>query len=179
MNTAQSQPSDVPTEPQERLPVDKPSAGRLRKVGIIAVTVIVTCLVTVSITLVLVSVVSQQPPATPRFPPPKAMTVILYPAPEWNRTSSPPANIPAEKLDYAWRLVTPDTYYRGGVNDWITPLMGEVILTHEDGSSTRLLVRWSGHNPALISVDGRHYFYGRADKDIHDGGVQLIRLARE
>jgi hypothetical protein len=89
---------------------------------------------------------------------------------------NPPTKIPANKLDYAWRLLTPDKYYEGGVSDWIHPLMAEVTLTDERGAETRLLIPWSGKNPALISADGRHYFYGRLDDDILDGGTQLLQL---
>jgi hypothetical protein len=84
--------------------------------------------------------------------------------------------IPATDLDFAMRLLTPDKYYEGGVNDWITPLIAEVVITHEGQADTRLLVRWAGKNPAIVSVDGRNYFYGRPDEDIHDGGTQLLRL---
>jgi hypothetical protein len=95
------------------------------------------------------------------------------------KANYPPTKIPARELDYAFRLVTPDKYYGSDVRDNITPLMAQVIITHEGAPDTRLLIRDSGHNPVLISVDGRDYFYGRADDDIHHGAVQLIRLVRQ
>jgi hypothetical protein len=91
----------------------------------------------------------------------------------------PPTEIPARELDYAFRLVTPYQYYGSDVRDDVCPLMAQVVITHEDAPDTRLLIGESGHNPVLISVDGRNYFYGRAGEDIHYGAVQLIRLVRQ
>src|SRR5262249_12734947 len=87
-----------------------------------------------------------------------------------------PTEIPAGELDYAVRLITPQTYIDGGVRDQIDPLVALVILNHDDGSDTVLFVREMGHNPAAASGDGRNYFYARADEDIHAGAIQLIQL---
>jgi hypothetical protein len=146
---------------------------------VVSVTAVVTCIVTLAGTFALWSALSRRTPPTPWLPPPKTITVTIYPFELWMKTGYPPTEIPASKLGYARRLVTPDKYYEGGVNDLITPLMAVVVLTHEGQPDTRLLVRYSGHNPALISVDGRNYFYGRNDEDIHDGGTDLLRLVSQ
>ena len=149
--------------------------GRLRVAG---VTALVTFVVTLAGAGVVATVVSRQPPPTPRLAPPKTITVTLYPIPDIDPSGCPPTAIPAGEFDHVMRLITPDKYYEGGVNDWITPLIAEVVITHEGQADTRLLVRWAGKNPATISVDGRHYFYGRPHEEVHDGGMQLVALVR-
>ena len=149
-------------------------SGTLRIIGMTAV---VTCTVTLVGVYSLWIVVNRQQPQAPRIRPPKTMTVIMHPFQEWDKTRYPPTEIPAAELDYAFRLVTPDRYYEGGLIE--RPLMAVVVLSHESWPDTMLLVRWSGHNPALISVDGRNYFYGRNDEDIGDGGLQLLRLVHK
>ena len=96
-----------------------------------------------------------------------------------NGVGRPITEIPPGEIDYVFRLLTPDKYYGRSVNDWITPLIAEVVITHENHPDTRLLVRWGGKNPAMISVDGRNYFYGRQYEDIFDGGTQLVRVLDE
>jgi hypothetical protein len=123
-------------------------------------------------------VMSREPPPTPQLSPPKTISVMLYPLSSWNSPGHPMTEIPAGDVDFVWRLLTPDKYYEGGVNDWVTPLIAEAVITHEGQPDTRLLVRWAGKNPAIISVDGRNYFYGRPDADVHDGGVQLVRIVQ-
>ena len=172
-------PSDDAAESRTCPRTDAVSPSRLSTLHVACVTAVITCIVTLAGTFALWSAVSRRAPSTPRLPPPKTITVTIYPYEPWMKTGYPPTEIPAGKLDYARRLVTPDKYYEGGVNDMFTPLMAVVVLTHEGQPDTRLLVRHSGHNPALISVDGRNYFYGRNEEDIHDGGLDLLRLVRQ
>ncbi len=144
----------------------------------IVVTALITCVVTLVGTAVVATVVSRQQPPTPRLEPPKTVTVTLYPVPGMNLKGSPPTEIPAGEFDHVMRLVTPDKYLEGGVNDLIHRLIAEVVITHEDGHNTWVLVRWTGKNPPAVSVDGRHYFYARPYDDVYDGGMQLVTLVR-
>jgi hypothetical protein len=119
------------------------------------------------------------PPPTPKLRAPTAITVTLYPGQGVGGTDCEPVDIPPEKLDFAFRLLTPDQYFRGGVHDFITRIVAEAVFTHKDGTQTFVMVRDHGHNPAVVSVDGTNYFYARNDPDVHAGGVQLIRLVTE
>ena len=149
--------------------------SRWRVVGVTALVTVVATLIGVAI---VTTIVIRQPPPTPPLAPPKTITVTLYPIPNMGLRGCPPTEIPASEIDRVVRLVTPDKYYEGGVNDWITPLIAEVVFTHEGQPDTRLLVRWAGKNPATISVDGRNYFYGKPHEEVHDGGMQLIGLVQ-
>jgi len=57
-------------------------------------------------------------------------------------------------------------------------LVADVFLEHEDGSKSTVTVRWTGHNPAAVSLDGRKYYYGGTDA-FPDGASKVIRLLRE
>ena len=152
------------------------STERLGRVRLIVVTALVTSVATLAVAATVLTWVSRRPPPTPRLAPPKTITVTLYPVSEWGRKGFPHAEIPATDFDNVIRLVTPDKYVSGGVHDRIDPLIAEVVIAHDGHPDTRLLVRWAGKNPAMISVDGRHYFYGVPHEGIHDGGMQLVAL---
>jgi hypothetical protein len=151
---------------------------RLDRLRVIVVTALVTCVVTLVSTAVVATVVNRLPPPTPQLAPPKTITVTLYPLNGLSK-AYPPTEIPPGDVDQVMRLVTPDIYYEGGVHDWITPLIAEVVITHEGQPDTHLLVRWAGANPAMISVDGRNYFYGVPHKGIKDGGAKLVGIVQE
>lgn len=120
---------------------------------------------------------TRMPPPTPTLRPPTALTITLYP---WlGGTDCRPVDIPPDKLDLAFRLLTPDPFFGSTVDDFITRIVAEAVLTHEDGTRTFVLVRDHGHNPAVVSLDGRNYFYARNDPDVHAGAIQLIRLVDE
>jgi hypothetical protein len=87
-----------------------------------------------------------------------------------------PVNIPPDKLDLVYRLVTPEIYYEGGVHDFIMPIVAEAILTDSDGKETTVLVRDCGKNPAVVTLDGRTYFYARNDPEAVAGATKLLRL---
>jgi hypothetical protein len=119
------------------------------------------------------------PPPTPKLRPPTAIRVTLHPWEGIGGADCEPADIPPEKLEFAFWLLTPDQYFQGGVHDFITRIVAEAVITHGDGTETFVMVRDHGHNPAVVSVDGRSYCYARNDPDVHAGAVQLIRLVRE
>ncbi len=124
----------------------------------------------------------RSPPTTPKLRPPTAIRVTLHP---WDgiggvfAADCEPVDIPLEKLDFAFRLLTPEKYFEGGVHEFITRIVAEAVITHADGTQTSVLVRDHGHNPAVVTVDGRNYFYARNDPDVHAGAIELIQLVNE
>ena len=122
---------------------------------------------------------TRRSPPTPALRPPTAIRVTLYPWAGVGGIDGEPVDIPAENLDLAFRLLTPVKYFEGGVNEFITRVVAEAVITHADGKETFVLVRDHGKNPAVVTVDGRTYFYARNDPDIYAGAVQIIRLVRE
>ena len=117
--------------------------------------------------------------AIPQSCPPTAIKVTLYPWDGVGGIDCDPVDIPPDILDFALRLLTPEKYFEGGVHEFITRIVAEAVITHSDGTQTFMLVRDHGKNPAVVSVDGRNYFYARNDPDVHAGAMELIRLVRE
>ena len=115
-------------------------------------------------------------PTTPELRPPTAIKVTLYSWEGIGEIDGKPVDIPPDKLDFAFRRLTPEKYFSGGVHEFITRIVAEAVITHADGTQTFVLVRDHGHNPAVVSVDGRHYFYARNDPDVYAGAIELIRL---
>jgi hypothetical protein len=124
-------------------------------------------------------VAKKRSPAAPELRPATTITVTLHPWEGMGVVECVPVDIPPEQLDLAFRLLTPEKYFEGGVQDFIFPIVAEAVVTHADGSETRVLVRDLGHNPAVVTLDGRNYFYARNDPDVHAGAVQLVRLVNE
>jgi hypothetical protein len=118
-------------------------------------------------------------PATPELQPPTAIKVTLYPWEGIGGIDGVPVDVPPENLELAFRLLTPEKYFEGGIHEFITRIVAEAVITHANGTQTSVLVRDHGHNPAVVTVDGRNYFYARNDPDVHAGAVQLIRLVNE
>jgi hypothetical protein len=88
-------------------------------------------------------------------------------------------DIPPDKLELVFRRLTPQTHFEGPVHEFITPVVARAVITHGDGKETSVLVRDHGHNPAVVTVDGRHYFYARKDPDVYAGAVELTRMVHE
>lgn len=121
-------------------------------------------------------VTTRRPPPTPALPPATAIKVTLHPWHGIGGIDGKPVDIPPDKLDLAFRLLTPAAHFGGGVHEFITPVVAEAVVTHADGTETLLLVRDNGKNPAVVTVDGRAYFYARNDPDVHAGASQLVGL---
>jgi hypothetical protein len=120
------------------------------------------------------------PPATPQLAPVKSIRITPHPWEGIVVNGCQPLDIPADKLDLVIRLLTPGKYYgTDTLFDHITPIVAEAQITHIDGSQSFVIVRDGGVNPAMVSVDGHYYFYGRSDPDIHAGGTELFRLLGE
>jgi hypothetical protein len=120
-----------------------------------------------------------QTPATPELPPATAIKVTLYPWEGVQGIDGVPVEIPPEKLDLAFRLLTPEKYFESGVHEFVTRIVAEAVITHADGTQTFVLVRDHGHNPAVVTVDGRNYFYARNDPDVRAGAYQFLCLVNE
>lgn len=124
-------------------------------------------------------VVLQWSPPTPQLRPATAIRMTPHPWEGIAVNGCQPIEIPPAKFDFVIRLLTPGKYYGDTIFDHITPIVAEVDLTHADGEHTFVTVRDGGHNPAMVSLDGRNYFYGRSDPEILAGGTQLIQLLGE
>ncbi len=119
------------------------------------------------------------PPFTPKLKPATKIRITPLPWEGMTVNDCQPIDIPPEKLDLAYRLLIPGKYYGSTVSDHVTRVMAEAEVTHADGTKTLVIVRDGGVNPAMVSLDGHTYFYGRNDPDIKAGGWQLFGLLNE
>jgi hypothetical protein len=127
--------------------------------------------------LLLLTVSASRSPPTPNLKPPESITVLLYPP--WTRPDTPEAVIvPAKRHGDVFRRLIPETYY-GEVTGDYPPIVADAKIAHPDETQTRVLVREGGKNPAVVSVDGIHYFYAKNEPDLFAGATELIRIVRE
>jgi hypothetical protein len=122
---------------------------------------------------------TQTTPATPELRPPTGIAITQYPRKGMGRVDCEPVDIPPEEWNLAYTLLTPDQCFKGGVDDIIARIVAEAVITHRDGTRTSVIVREFGANPAVVSVDGRNYFFARSDPSVHDGAMRLVQLVTQ
>lgn len=118
----------------------------------------------------------------PVLPPAIRITATLHSVPDLKIPGIQRVEVPESQLSNFANLISPrglclqeqeirlkpDTYY----------LVADVVLEHQDGSKSNVAVRWTGHNPAAVSLDGKKYYYGGTDA-FPDGATRIMRLLRE
>ena len=115
----------------------------------------------------------------PELRPPVSIKVTLHTWIDLGIIGGETAEIPREELDFAFRLMTPEKHQRYGAHEFVHRIVAEAEITHADGSKTNVLIRDTGVNPALVTIDGRNYFSARNDPDVRAGAMQLIRLVHD
>ena len=127
--------------------------------------------------LLFLILLASRSPEAPELKPPESITVLLHPP--WTRSDTPKAVIvPDDVHDDVFRRLIPETYYGDIVDDY-PPIVADATIAHPDGTQTRILVREGGKNPAVVSVDGVHYFYAKNAADVFAGATEIIRIVRE
>jgi hypothetical protein len=122
---------------------------------------------------------TETPPAIPQLKHPTGITITLHPWEASRSMDCRPVDIPPNKRELVIKLLTPGQYFGSEVHDFITPIVAEAVITHDDGTRTFVMVRDHGHNPAVVSVDGRNYFYARDYPGVPGGTLQLIHLVND
>lgn len=116
-------------------------------------------------------------PPAPHIESPTSIKVTLHPVSNFHFVQGLPVTvIPKNEFDSVMRLVRPEQPYGSSVNDAAHPLIGVVEIGHDGGTASTIFVRWSGVNPALVSVDGRTYYYAESHDDVRDGGMKFHSL---
>jgi hypothetical protein len=120
----------------------------------------------------------QPAPPTPKLRPIAKISARVHAVPEWRTSAIDRVEVPEEQMAAFAILITPTEPCVQNIDSKIHYHVADVFLQHKDGSTTTLIVRWTGHNPAAISLDGRNYYYGGSD-DFPDGATRILRLLHE
>ena len=84
-------------------------------------------------------------------------------------------SVPDSQLAQLSALVTPSEPCMQQIDKREHYLVAIVELFHSDGTKTTVYVRWTGHNPAAVSLDDEHFFYG-GKPEAGDGAVKILQL---
>ena len=114
-------------------------------------------------------------PATPILRPISKISARVYAVPELGLSAINSVDVPEAQVSIFARLITPTEPCVQAIRREMHFHVADVFVQHKDGSTTTLLVRWTGHNPAAISLDDRDYFYGGSDL-FPDGATRILRL---
>lgn len=122
---------------------------------------------------VLVSCAKQ--PAPPILPAPTRITAHLHSVPDIGIKGIGKVEIPQDYIEEVLKIVTPVTFFKSGIRPDLHYHVADVYLHHESSNTTTITVRYTGHNPAAVTVDGVNYFYASIDGPI-DGATGLANL---
>jgi hypothetical protein len=129
--------------------------------------------------LVCVCGCSQRAPTpTPTLPPIVKISAKVYAVPGWFNEPIELVEVPQESVPAFAKLITPIEPCIQTIDSEMHHHVADITVQHPDGSDTTLIVRWTGHNPAAISLDGRNYYYGGSD-DFPDGATRILQLLNE
>ncbi|MEW4451256.1 hypothetical protein AB1L30_01095 [Bremerella sp. JC817] len=118
-------------------------------------------------------------PAIPRLPPINTIKATVNAVPELDILAISSVEVPEDQLASFARLVTPIKPCSQSIDPTIHYHVADLTVEHRDGTSTTLLVRFTGHNPAAISLDhGESYYYGGTD-EFPAEAIRIIRLLHQ
>jgi hypothetical protein len=118
---------------------------------------------------------SRQPGPPPKLPPITGISARIHAVPETSFEAIDSVEVPQEVVPAFAVLITPTEPCVQTIDPKMHYHVADVVVRHPDGSTTSLIVRWTGHNPAAVSLDGREYYYGGSD-DFPDGATRIVRL---
>lgn len=111
-------------------------------------------------------------PPVPALPRPEKMTVVIQPMEGWGHDHTETIEVDSDNFERIYQLVKPTRTIDGDVNKVANPLFAKMLLKYPDGSQQELFVRWMGKNPAGVSLDDKHYFWGGAPP-MSDGCTEI------
>ena len=118
---------------------------------------------------------SRQPEPPPKLRPIAGISARIHAVPEWSNPPIDSVEVPQEEVPAFAVLITPTEPCVQTIDPKMHYHVADVVVRHPDGSTTSLIVRWTGHNPAAVSLDGREYYYGGSD-NFPDGATRIVRL---
>jgi hypothetical protein len=116
--------------------------------------------------------------ATPALPPIVKISASVRAVPELGISAIESVEVPQESVPAFAKLITPVEPSKQTIRPDMHYHVADITAQHPDGSTTTLIVRWTGHNPAALSLDDRTFFYGGSD-EFPDGATRLVRLLNE
>ena len=117
----------------------------------------------------------QKKPGTPSLRPVVKISARVHAVPDLLIGAIDCVEVPEGEMSAFAKLITPTEPCGQAIDSTMHHHVADVFLQHKDGSTTTLIVRWTGHNPAAISLDDHSYYYGGSD-DFPDGATRIVRL---
>ncbi len=110
-------------------------------------------------------------PGIPILRPAEEILVTIKGQPDLN-TKDFTVRADPQQFAQIYELIQPDQRVRFEPYE----LAAEVILKHADGTRTVVYVRDFGHNPAIVSLDYKHFYLAKWNPKVPAGAWKLITL---
>ena len=103
------------------------------------------------------------------------MTATYYPETLGGGKEPKTIEVGPETFDRIYALITPAAAMDRGWRKDHMPLVARMLLKYPDGAKREVFVRWTGKNPAAVSLDDEHYFWADA-ANVGDGASEFAGL---
>ncbi|GAA5509575.1 hypothetical protein [Novipirellula caenicola] len=113
----------------------------------------------------------------PKMKPVQRVVGTLLDVPELGIRPGTSIEVPDSEVSKILSLAWPEEHCDSELGDRSTPI-ARLEIFHEDGSQTDISIRWTGSNPAAVTMDNRAYFFGGFD-GFPDGATRIARLLRD
>ncbi len=111
----------------------------------------------------------------PKLSPISKISAKVYSVPELQLSPIDCVDIPNDQIKLFSALVIPSRKCEQQIKKEMHYHVADIYIQHEGVAKTTLLVRWTGQNPAAITLDDKNYYYGGTD-DYADTTVRILRL---
>jgi hypothetical protein len=117
-------------------------------------------------------------PLIPTLRPIARISAKVLAVPDLGTSAIDHIDVPDAELTSFAKLITPTKPCVQNISTSTNYRIADVTVLHTDGTETVLIVRWTGANPAAISLDERTFYYGGSDA-FPDGATRISRLLHE
>lgn len=114
----------------------------------------------------------------PKFDKIIKINATLFAVPELSIESIECIEIPFNKIEEFSKLITPNEHCNDTILHSFHFLVAKITLYFKNNTTADIYVRWTGHNPAALSLDDKKFYNGSIDV-FPDGALGIVRVLKQ
>ena len=111
----------------------------------------------------------------PTFTPISKISARVYSVPDLSVMPINNVDVPDDQISSFFTQIKPTKLCDSQIKKEMHYHIADVYIHHTDDTVTTLIIRWTGKNPAAVSLDDRVYYWGGMD-EFPDGALNIYRL---
>ena len=112
----------------------------------------------------------------PQFKPVKGMSATVYAVPDLGISAIAKVEVPQDQLPLLVTLLEPREVYPFKISQIASYHVADIVVEHVDGTSANVMVRWTGDNPAAVSLDNGASFFNGGSDGFSNGALRIVHL---